>query len=82
MQIGGLPFAGVSSRIFLSGHVWVDLGGPSSGDEVATAYNGGGLVVYGVKSTTSAQQANVRYIEYQQVTNSRFVYMSLVYRTS
>jgi len=82
MQIGGLPFAGVSSRIFLSGHVWVDLGGPSSGDEVATAYNGGGLVVYGVKSTTSSQQADNRYIQYQQVTNSRFVYMSLVYRTS
>ena len=82
MNIGGLPYAGVSSKIFITGHMWMDLGGPSSGDEVAAAYNGGGLTVFGVKSTTSSQQADTRYVQYQQFTNSRFLYMTLTYRTS
>ncbi len=82
MNIGGLPYAGVSSRIHITGHMWMDLGGSSSGDEVAAAYNGGGLTVFGVKSTTSSQQADTRYVQYQQFTNSRFLYMTLTYRTS
>jgi hypothetical protein len=64
--------------------MWIDNGGPSTGagDEVGAAYLGGGSTsVLGVKSTTSAQQANIRYFQYSQVTNGRPVSISLVYRT-
>ena len=82
LNIGGLPFSAVAGKIFLTGHMWIDLGGPSNGDEVAAAYNGGGLTIYGVKSTTSSQQADTRYIQYQQLSNGRYVYMSLQYRVA
>jgi len=86
LRVGSLPFTSSSnsSATFVTGHMWIDNGGPSTGagDEVGAAYLGGGSTsVLGVKSTTSAQQANIRYFQYSQVTNGRPVSISLVYRT-
>ena len=86
LRMGSLPFTSSSnsSATYITGHMWIDNGGPSTGagDEVGAAYLGGGSTsALGVKSTTSAQQANIRYFQYSQVTNGRPVSMSIVYRT-
>ena len=85
MSIGGLPFAvvGGSPSVYVHGNWWSDQGGPSSGDEVCNTYIAAGTsAIFGVKSTTDAQVANTRYVQYSDISNGRPIYLALTYRTS
>jgi hypothetical protein len=81
LGIGNLPFQCGTSP-FLTGGMWIDNGGPSV-DTNGIAYMGtNSTIVRGIQITSPGQQSSYRYFQYNNLTNGRFLYLSMTYQTA